>query len=165
MSDQFDRFGDYINDSKGIFSDGLGAMGDGLERFDRVIHQIAGPGDGLLAHVVVEMACRHCGNQRQITVEWPELVAIRVGVNPFQVFRSDAQLRRFASNWVLANVPGEPQWMPDDDSVRCRYCHQLVQPHFSSRECLHILADMTRKHWLSPSDEEYVGKVCQGYGR
>ncbi len=153
----YDRFGDYINDEQGIFSPGTGAVGDGLSKFDGLVFTVRGPGNGLLAHVLVEMACRRCGQPRQVMVEWPEIVAIRVGISPFEAFRSVPSLSRFASNWRVTDLPGEVYWYPEE--VRCG-CGGFLQPLFTPRECAKHLVDMARKNWLNQQDEKQVGNMC-----
>jgi hypothetical protein len=153
--DDHDQFNDY-NDSQGIFSPGLGQVGDGLKCFDDIRHKLSP--DGLL----VEMACRPstagagCGKTRQLLVGWPELIAIKCDVSPHDAFRGIPQLAEWASPWRLANGQEGVFWVPE--GARCGDCGNLLQPLFSSEECARYILQMRKKGWLNQQDEQSVGQ-------
>jgi hypothetical protein len=108
--------------------------------------------------MAVDMACRKCGKPRQLTVFWPELVAIRCNVSPFDAFRGHPQLNQFASRWRIAAVPEGTYWMPEE--ALCRNCGAPVQPLFSPDECTRHIAVLRNKGWLAAEDEVAVGRVA-----
>lgn len=146
----WDKFGDIVSENAGIFRSGVG-MDDALRRFDSVVQQTTREG------VVVEMNCRRCGRPRQITFYWPELVAIACNVNPRRAFASHPQLARFATEWRVAQDQPEHSWVPED--IKCA-CGEHLRPIVTPHECRDILADMTRRGWLDPRQETWVGNLC-----
>lgn len=150
--DRFDQFNDIIGDCSGIFSDGKGCVDDGLKRFDKLVWEVSPSG------VVVEMACRSCGRPRQLSVEWPELVALRCNVSPYDAFARSPQLAQFASRWRVAASPGSVVWVPE--GMRCSQCGNDIAPQFDPNECARILGEMKRRGWLSQQDEVSVGNLC-----
>lgn len=150
--ENYDQFGDIIGDSSGIFSDGKGAVDDGLKRFDQIVAQVVPEG------ITVEMSCRSCGRPRQLTVLWPELVALRCNVSPYDAFSRVPQLAAYASRWRVAAVPNGTYWIPE--GMRCGKCGADVAPQFDPAECAKIIGEMKRRGWLSQQDEVQVGNVC-----
>lgn len=152
MSDNFDKFGDVIQDSEGIFAGGMGAIDDGLKKFDSASYQVRSDG------VLVEMQCRGCGRPKHMLVEWPEIVAIRCNVSPHAAYGNVGQLQRFASVWRPAQAQSEPSWVPE--GTACNWCQQLVQPVFSVAECYRLVLKAKESRSLSEQDEVQLGNLC-----
>jgi hypothetical protein len=151
MSD-YDHFDDIINSREGIFAPGLGAVDDGLKRFDSIESDVTSQG------LIIEMACRQCGRPKQLLVEWPEMVALKCMVSPSDAFRTVPALARFASPWRIARVPRGIYWVPED--TKCVHCGGVVQPLVGPDECGRYLAEMRQRGWLNPDDEKRVGTHC-----
>ena len=80
-SNDYDRFADVQEDVHGIFGADQPGMEPGLQKLESVHAQATGDG------VIMQMSCQGCGVPTHITVEWPELVAMKYGVNPVVAFR------------------------------------------------------------------------------
>jgi hypothetical protein len=152
VSDTFDKFGDVIQGSEGIFAGGMGSIDDGLKKFDSASHQMRADG------VLVEMQCRGCGRPKHMLVEWPEIIAIRCGVSPHQAYGNIGELARFASSWRPAQAQSEPHWVPD--GATCNRCGTPVQPMFSVAECYRLIAKAKSQGLLRESDEVQLGQIC-----
>lgn len=153
MSDNFDRFGDVIQGSEGIFAGGMGAIDDGLKQFDKANSEVRADG------VLVEMQCRGCGRPKHLLVEWPEIIAIRCNISPHVAFSQVQELQRFASPWRLAHGQNEPHWVPEGAS--CNRCGTLVQPMFSVAECYKLIARAKQQNVLQQNDEVQIGQICE----
>jgi hypothetical protein len=152
VSDEYDRFGDVIQASEGIFAGGMGAIDDGLKKFDSASHQVRQDG------VLVEMQCRGCGRPKHMLVEWPEIVAIRCNVSPHVAYGQQPQLQRFASAWRPALAQSEPSWVPE--GAACNWCQQLVQPVFTVAECYRLILKAKESQAISEQDEMQLGNIC-----
>ncbi len=150
--DNFDKFGDVIQQSEQTSSLAGGAMGDGLGSFDKAPYQLRPDG------VLVEMQCRGCGRPKHMTVEWPEIVAIRCNVSPHVPYRQVPQLSRYASVWRPARAQAEAAWVPEGSN--CNWCQTPVQPIFSVSECYRLIAKAKEQGALSEQDEVQLGNIC-----
>lgn len=132
MSDSFDGFGDVINNTRGIF-------GEELRDNDSVRSTTTREG------VVFEFYCQGCGGAKQITAEWPEMIALKYGVNPGHAMQG---IVRQPTNWYFMSE--ENAWRPD---MRCPVCQfgfcLRVAPHEPGR----FIDDARRRRFLDPGAE------------
>jgi hypothetical protein len=128
MAENHDKFLDYQAEWQGLFSDGNGAMGDGLCSYDKVVHQVVQSG---LAN---EFQCRNCGAPIRLVVEWPEIIAIRCGISPHLAYQGNHRFSSFAQNkWRKADKRCGDYWVPE--GIKCNKCGKEVYVLLSSGEC------------------------------
>lgn len=153
MSNQYDAFGDIINQSDGIFG------GEGAN--------IAGRDGGLKAHdsvrttptatgVAVEMNCRGCPRPLQLMVEYPELVAVKYNLPPQELFKRFPQfLQGPMTEWRWSQ--NEQRWWP---VARCSGCGNIAGPMFSSEEAENHLRTARRNNWINTAGESQVSNAA-----
>ena len=150
--DTYDKFGDVIQQSEQASSLSGGTLGDGLGSFDKAPYQIVPKG------VLVEMQCRGCGRSKHMTVEWPELVAIRCNVSPHVPYSQVPQLAAYAAVWRPAQAQSEAAWVPEGSL--CNWCQTPVQPLFEVADCARHIAGGKERGFLSQQDEVQLGNIC-----
>jgi len=148
---QYDAFGDVINESNGIFS--------------AEASNIAGRNGGLTAHdqaktvpmqqgVMVIMNCRGCPRPLQITIEYPELVAIKYGVSPHEAFARHPHIVQELTEWRYNPDQG---WWP----VRvCPGCRNIAGPMFTFEEAEALLSNARRRNWIHTAGEQGVAAIA-----
>jgi len=152
MSNQYDSFGDIINRSDGIFGatePNIAGQDGGLKAHDTVRTQATPEG------VAVEMQCRGCPRPLRLTVEYPELVAIKYNVQPQEVFKGAPQFVKSLTEWRYSQT--EQAWWP---VTRCSGCQNIVGPMFTPEEAEAHLRKARQMGWVDPRGEEYVSKLA-----
>lgn len=140
-NEDYDRFHDVIAGSEGIFTGGLGAIGDGLKEFDSAKTVVVGPSkETPQGGVLVELACRSCGRPHRIVVEWPEVIALEANLAP-QQFIPNAP-----TQWAWSKVTGA--WWPE---LHCQ-CQSPMGPMFTPAEARAHLQTAMQKRWLNPAE-------------
>jgi hypothetical protein len=153
-----DDFADVINSYSGVFGDATPGLDNGLKNFDAV--DVGVTEDG----AVFEFRCTGCGRMRQLTVEYPELVALKMRVSPHVAFRNSHFVSGDPTTW---------RWVRDEHKwglvMKCTFCpyHYAVrlQPH----EPEQILAKARHASLINPAGEQqvmaHVQQVRQHFGR
>jgi hypothetical protein len=165
MSNDGDQFYDVRGKVQGIFGESLGGIDGGLKQHNRVQSQLTK--DGLVS----EIACAGCGQPKQITFLWPELIAVRCGVSPYDAFVSHPQLRSFASRWRQAGPSdlrhlGEGEfWTPSEFRCARMSCGQPVEIWLTPDECGTYIVKGKRKGFLNQSQEVAIGNWCMNMKR
>jgi hypothetical protein len=147
--DDYDAFGDIINEQAGIFGNEQASLEPGLKKHDSVHTKPDKAG------VVLQMTCQGCGRPTHMTVEWPEMVALKYGVNPVIAFRGNPGLLREPTPWEF--LPHEAAWRP---RLRCRQCNfhfpVRIEPHEPER----LLAAGRRQGFILPRGEAEVSRIA-----
>lgn len=158
MSNDYDEFQDVRDANRGIFSDGLGAIDDGFRAHNRVNYSLSQEG------LVCELPCGGCGLPYQMMVEWPELVALRVGISPYHAYGAVPQWRQWAAPWSLAPERRVQEaggrgtyWMTE--GLKCK-CGAMIEVMVSPEEATSYLRKARSKNWLSKQDELALGTHC-----
>lgn len=128
----WDAFGDVLEGTKGIFG-----ASEGLDAYESCQHQH--DRDGLM----VQCHCETCGKLRQVTISWPELIALKFNVSPAEAYGQVPQLQQFATQWAntaQAMAKGVPYaWYPIGmDCPNCpgrRGVREFRRPLISPGEC------------------------------
>ena len=158
MTQSFDGFGDVIEAGSGIFG-----SSDGLEAFDSVRHRYAPEG------LVVEAHCGACGRARHLTIDWPEVIALKYNVSPSEAYSQHPAMRQYASPWMntsAAQARGVAYaWYPQG-AVRCSKCgtdfsRALIRPG----ECDGHLKEARRNGWMPPQAERAFSQQAAGVAR
>lgn len=146
---EYDEFNDIKNEQLGIF----GASGTGqdstLQAHDNVRHKVCEQG------VNLEFECPGCGRSTQILVEWPELVAMKYGHNPADVFARYPQVVQTPMSWIFN--PGEQAWAPE---AKCPHCGFNFCIRMSPGEPESYLKQGRRANWINQVGERQVSQIC-----
>ena len=140
-TDEYDEFDDYKRDHAGIF--GVGALKD----HEGCVHTVVREG------VNLEFSCQGCGRSTRVTLEWPELVALKYGHNPAIIFARAPQLVQTPMSWVW----GEDGWRPD---AKCPHCGFYFGLRLNSGEPEAILKHGRRAGFINPAGEQQVSQFC-----
>jgi hypothetical protein len=101
------------------------------------------------------MSCRGCGRGVKLTVEYPELVAIKYSVAPHVAFANQPGVLNSPCQWAYS--PRERAWWPN---YPCSHCRTPVAPLITADEAEKHLAEARRSSWIDPNGEQYCAKVC-----
>lgn len=129
MSNNYDRFGDVVQQVAGIFGADTPAMDNGLADFD------AAPTVADSEGVHITMRCRGCGGSRNITAEWPEIMCIARGISPHEVISG-------MTPWQYSQVGRG--WYP---LIACSGCSTPVVPLVPMQEAQQHLKTGSEHKW------------------
>jgi hypothetical protein len=151
----FDAFGDIINSQTGIFAGESAGLEPGLENFDRA--QTVAKNDG----VKVVMHCRAvagsgqgCGRAIQLSIEYPELVALKYGISPHAAYAGSTVMADPAE-WRYNER--EQAWFPLQS---CPNCRTLTLVFVTPEEAEKHLATARRQGWIDPRGEQFASQVA-----
>jgi len=142
----YDSFGDVVSGHQGIF-DGLG--GQALKTHDSVHSEVT------LAGLVLEFYCHGCGKPRQLVVEYPELVALKYGVNPAVAFRGRSDILETPINWRF--VAKENSWRPD---MTCDGCDFHLFVRIAPSEPGKYIESARQRGFLRPEKEQLYSALA-----
>lgn len=145
----FDAFGDIINEQAGIFGNEQAGLEPGLSKHDAVHAKPTPQG------VVLQIACQGCGRPTHMTVEWPEMVALKYGVNPVVAFRQHRGVLNDPTPWEF--LPHEGSWRPD---LRCRQCKFHFPVRLEPHEPERYLSAARRAGYINPSGENQISQIA-----
>jgi len=154
MSQNWDAFGDIVEGETGIFG-----QGDGLKNYEAIQHQYNK--DGLL----VQFGCESCNRPKHMTIEWPELVAIKFNVSPAEAYGGHPQLRNWASDWMntaaSAHLGVPYSWYPN--GIRCSPgCgNPIRRPLIRPGECQGHLNEGFKRRFIAPQAIEGLNQQAQ----
>ena len=148
-SNKHDKFGDVILGQQGIFGAEMGGLEPTLQKHDSVRHVIKPEG------LVLEMYCPGCGTPTTVTVEYPELIAMKYGVNPVRAFQRFPQILRSPTNWRFLDE--EQAWRPD---MKCPTCNFNISLRLSPGETDRHLQVARRRSFLSPQLEQQASQIA-----
>lgn len=154
MSENYDEFGDIIGRETGIFNGESAAIAPALQDFDRATTT------PMLEGVKVELHCHPiegqgmgCGSTRQLMLEYPELVAIAMGISPHMAFtQQDARMCGIQELVRWSHNPKTGQWWPDK---RCA-CGTPLRAFITSDEAAAHLKRAGAAGWISPQGTAQV---------
>jgi hypothetical protein len=151
-ADNYDQFGDVINNQAGIFGAGQPNIGDGLHGFETPTTRVVPDG------VAVEMDCRKCGSPARITLSFQEMVAVMYNIAPHFAFHGMQQqlgLPGGLTEWRYST--GQEAWFP---VIACNRCGEALAPLFTPDEAEHHLRKARQNQWINPAGERHVAQVC-----
>jgi len=157
MSDE-KRFKDYWSDisekQQGIFGeaslDGTSAMNEYNQAKTTVTP------DGL----EIRVHCENCGRQPAVTAEFPELIAIKYGLQPHVAYGPlIAQGRKILQGQATAwgFDPAKKMWFPD---AKCSGCGWPVRPLISVGEAEAAIRAGQGSGWIPLAVVEQLSKYC-----
>jgi len=149
MSD-YDGFGDVINGSSGIFGAEQAGLIPGLKAHDSVHVKPTREG------VVFQLSCQGCGKATHLTVEWPELVALKYGVDPAIAFRGHPRIIPNPTSWRWR--PEDQAWSPN---IKCsgHSCYWIpLRIDFSEPE--KYLKVARREGYINQRGEQLVSQIA-----
>lgn len=151
MTKQYDAFRDVEQEQFGGSLVGAGIQeGWGAHRTVHAQPQREG--------LIFQFECSICGTITLLQAEWPEMVALKYGVNPTVAFRQLPNLLKEPTDWAFQkNENGEAGWRPD---VKCTSCPAkldlLIEPHEPER----YLAAARRAGFINPQGEQQISQIC-----
>ena len=154
-SNNYDGFGDILSQTDGVFGADQAAIQPGLKRHRTVNHQLDESG------VVFQFECQVCGQPSVLTVEYPEMVALKYGVNPVIAFRAHPKVLKELTRWEFS--PGDNGWKPDVKCMACNATHKdlIIEPHEPE---LH-LQGARRRGYINGQGEHTVSQICAQYAQ
>jgi hypothetical protein len=99
--------------------------------------------------VAYDINCENCGG-RKLGVEWPEMIAIRVGVSP-QI----AQVSPTASAWGFST--DDQAWFPD---VKCPTCNWPFRLMIKQGEANSMLMNAIQRGWVPDAYFQQMTQHC-----
>lgn len=147
--DNYDAFDDVISSYQGVFGDTEAGLDAGLKKHEAVQAKPTKQG------VVLELSCQGCGRPTQMLVEWPEMVAIKYGVNPAIAFRGHPGILSNPTRWEFR--PDEQLWRPD---IRCSHCQFHIPLRLSPGEPERYLRDGRRAGYINQAGEQQVSQIA-----
>lgn len=145
----YDAFEDVIGSYHGVFGATEPGIDAGLKRYESVQAKPTAGG------VVLQLSCQGCGRPTQLHVEWPEMVALKYGVNPAVAFRGHPGMLKTPTRWEFR--PDEQAWRPD---LECRHCGFYIPLRISPAEPERFLAAGRRAGFINPPGEHQVSQIA-----
>ena len=142
MSNRGDDFSDIINGTAGVLE------GGGLAGHDSALTEAKPTG------VEVQLSCRECGNESNLTVEYGELVAIAHDVSPQAAYGQNlSRAVREPTAWRFSE--DSAGWAPDVNCVKCR---GTTAPYFTPTEARDHVIKAKASGWI---DERALTALSQ----
>jgi hypothetical protein len=149
--DQKHQFAD-LYEQTGIFHPHNAGLMPTLAQHDGVTHAIHPEG------CKTRLNCPSCGVPIEITIEWPEIVAMKYGVNPYQVYAQGqyaSLIQGQPISWKF--VAGEQAWTPEMKCSQCSWASGLrVRPN----ELEPWLTEGRRRGYFNPNVEKQLSLLC-----
>ena len=152
----WDPFGDVDADTQGVFGPEQAALRPGLKNL-RTVHAVVRP-DG----VWMQFDCQVCGIPTVMRIEYPEMVALKYGVNPLIAYRSHPDVLKSPTRWEFS--PGrsvnEPTgWRPD---IKCGQCNANASKDLciEQHEPELLLKSARARGYIKPQGEQWHSQVC-----
>lgn len=117
QNNSWDSFGDVDVDTQGVFGAEQAALRPGLKQL-RTVHAVVRP-NGIL----MQFDCQVCGTPTVMSIEYPELVALKYGVNPVIAFQGQPKMLKEPTRWEFApgaSINDPTGWRPD---IKCSQCN------------------------------------------
>jgi len=115
----YDQFNDIKHGSYGMFDNSA------IKAHDSVRAAVT-PGG-----VVLEFECQGCSGGQQLTLEWPEVVALKYGVDPAFVYRGRPNIVREPMSFQP--IADENAWRPVAACSKCNW-HYAIRIGFEEPE-------------------------------
>lgn len=151
MSNDKHQFQD-LYPNTGIFHDSNPSLMPTLSQHDGVDHQIQNGGCDTVFN------CPSCGVPIKITIEWPEIVAMKYGVNPYHIY-SQAQFSGLISGQPISwkFVPNEQAWTPE---MKCSVCNWASGLRVKPQELEPWLNEGRRRGFINFNAERDISTLC-----
>jgi hypothetical protein len=152
----WDPFGDVDADTQGVFGAEQAALRPGLKQL-RTVHAVIRP-DGVL----LQFDCQTCGIPTVMTIEYPEIVALKYGVNPVVAFQAHPHVLQEPTRWEFApgrSVNDATGWRPD---AKCRQCNANASKDLciEQHEPELLLQGARRRGYINPVGEQQISNIC-----
>jgi hypothetical protein len=156
QSNSYDPFGDVDADTQGVFSAEQAALRPGLKQL-RTVHAVVRP-EGIL----MQFDCQVCGIPTVMMIEYPEVVALKYGVNPVIAFRAHPSILQEPTRWEFspgATVNDPTGWRPD---IKCCQCNANANKDFciEQHEPELLLQGARRRGYINPAGEQQISQIC-----
>ena len=139
----WDTFQDVIEASNGVFDGSVG-----LKNHDSVKPFVTPQG------VALQFECQGCGNPKKLIVEYPEMIALKYGVNPEIAFRGIPGVLDEPTRWEF--LPAEQSWRPDRRCPGCFWFPIRIDPQEPER----YLQMARRRGYINPAVEQKLSAIA-----
>lgn len=118
-----------------------------LSEHDAVVHRVRRDG------VALEFACRGCAVPKEVVLEWPEVIALKYGIDPALAFRANPNVIAHPTHFQYNAEEGG--WVPD---IRCPSCNFGLAVVVAPDEPERWLASARRSNAISPQAEQQLSQ-------
>lgn len=151
MSEDRHGWDDVVDGQRGIFG-GAEASVTGRGAMDDWIQARTQPSkEGLVIHLM----CESCGSRRTVTPEYPELIAIKYGLQPHVAWAGTGVLHT-PTVWGFDQRMNA--WFPD--AICPGACQQPLRPLITIAEADEALRRAQQSGWISPKTVQDMSKHC-----
>lgn len=163
MSNEWDNFDDIVHGESfgGIYDKASPGLDAGYDRINTVTTSPTPQG------LALEFRCQGCGKTRRLTLEWPELVALKHQISPHVAFAHNAppQLVQAArvtdpTHWTWRGKEGWGLVMRCNNSCNFHYPIRLA-----ADEPDKYLRQATRLGLIDPQGHAHINALVQGYAQ
>jgi hypothetical protein len=123
-----------------------------LGEHDAVVHRVRRDG------VALEFACRGCATPKEFVLEWPEVIALKYGIDPALAFRAHQNVIVRPTHFEFKADDGG--WVPVDD--RCPTCNFVYAVVVGPDEPERWLASARRSGAINPQTELQLSQFVSG---
>lgn len=143
-ANKYDTFTDVIQGFNGVFEGSEGLKSHSLVKAETKNNGLA-----------LQFECQGCGAPTEMLVEYPELVAMKYGVNPMIAFHNVRGILAEPTRWEYR--PDEDSWRPD---LKCTICGFFFPIRIARHECERHLAMARGRNFINPQGEARVSQIC-----
>jgi len=122
-----------------------------LGEHDTVVHRVRRDG------VALEFACRGCAVPKEVVLEWPEVIALKYGIDPALAFRNNTNVLSNPTHFQFKSEEGG--WVPD---LRCPSCDFALAVVVGPDEPERWLASARRSGAINPQSEQQLSQFVAG---
>ena len=133
----------------GVFGADQAALQPGLKRHQSVPHRI------LQGGVELKFDCQSCGMPILLVVEYPEIVALKYGVNPAVAFRFKKVMATEPTSFEF--LPHQNGWLP---KTHCHACNKPVEIVVEPHEPENYLKGARRRGFINAQGEHQISQLC-----
>jgi hypothetical protein len=141
---------DITNSSLGIFET------TALAEHEQVQTKISQDG------VMLSFRCQGCGDTIDMLLEWPEVIALKYGIDPLLAWRGKQQVVESPMQFTFSKE--EASWAPMGkcSTSNCRWAYGI---RIGTQEPERWLGQARRANYLHPQAEAQLSQYCDGFAR
>jgi hypothetical protein len=122
-----------------------------IDEHDQVTHKIRRDG------VALTFACRGCATPKELVVEWPEIIALKYGIDPALAYRNMPNIVSSPTRYEWSSE--ESGWMPD---LQCKKCEWRLAVVIAPDEPERWLSAGRRTGVVSQASEQKISQYVRG---
>jgi hypothetical protein len=122
-----------------------------LAEHDQVTHRVGKEG------VALSFACRGCAMNKEMLIEWPEIISLKYGIDPALAYRNHPNIIARPTRYEFKAEDGG--WVPDE---RCTACDWRLAIVIGPDEPERWLAIGRRNGAIHPQAEQQLSQFVSG---